>query len=81
MKQHTLGELFTQGEIDTAAELYDMYQNTGRLNGALCEQVIRSALPRINRVTGQQNDARYLGYALEHLFNEIRAIEIQEGGN
>ena len=33
------------------------------------------ALKRINKQTGQENDARFLAYMIEHVFNEVRAMK------
>jgi hypothetical protein len=33
-------------------------------------KLLEPAMPRIDRVTGQQNDVRYFAYLLEHVVNE-----------
>lgn len=62
----TLGELFTTQEIALAAELYKNLKGTGRFARECEACVVAPALPRINQVTGQENNARYWAYALEH---------------
>lgn len=66
-KEMTLGDLFTQAELDKARALYN--ENRQGLNQTLVEQVVAPAIDRINAKTGQENDARYFGYMLEHAFN------------
>lgn len=58
-------ELFTPAELNHAIKLFCTYKS-GALHQHLLREVIEPALPRINQVTGQENDARYWAYALEH---------------
>lgn len=66
-KEFQLGDLFTEAEIDRARTLY-LRCAPGTFNRIVVEEVVKAAMPRIDRVTGQENDARYMGYALENAF-------------
>ena len=68
----SLAELFTEAELQAAVELYEN-SSPGTFNKAVVEKIVEPALPRINKVTGQENDARYWGYALEHAISSSRA--------
>ena len=63
----TLGELFTDAEIERAKALY-LRCAPGTFARTAAEEVVTSAIPRINRVTGQENDAKYWAYQLEFAF-------------
>jgi hypothetical protein len=66
-----LVDVFSYSEVNLAAKIIAEH---GRAHSPerktvaekIEEQVTRPALDRINKVTGQQNNARYWAYALEH---------------
>ena len=68
----SLGELFTPAELRAATKLYCECK-PGEFNKRVVEQIVEPALPRINKVTGQENDARYWGYALEYALTQQRS--------
>lgn len=70
-KTITVGELFTATELKAATKLYGKCK-PGEFNTRVVEQIVKPALPRINKVTGQANDARYWGYALEFALMQQR---------
>ena len=70
-KSISIGQLFTASELDAAAKLYDECR-PGEFNKRVVAQIVEPALPRINEVTGQENDARYWGYALEYALSRQR---------
>ncbi|MGY3581783.1 hypothetical protein [Bradyrhizobium sp. USDA 4350] len=70
-KTVSLTDLFTAEELDAAVELYDSC-SPGTFNAAVVQKIVQPALPRINQVTGQENDAKYWGYALEHAISSYR---------
>ena len=72
MKAMTIGELFTDAEVRKAAALYKKLHGTGQFAAAVCEQVVQPNMERINKTTGQENDAMYLAYALEHVLGIAR---------
>lgn len=55
----TLSDFLSDDEIAKCAELKD--------TTAVREQIIEPNLERINKALGQENDARYLAYAVEHV--------------
>jgi len=57
---------FTKQELMTAAGICRSCAPRER-NRMLVDKVVRPAMPRINKATGQENDERHLGYLLEHL--------------
>ena len=65
MKHVRIGELFTDRELRAAAKLYAQCQ-PGEFNRRVVAEIVGPAMPRINKATGQENDARYFGYALEY---------------
>ncbi len=72
MTSYTVGELFTGLELTAARQLY-----LDSPPGSFCDNVVNvvltpNVMARINAKTGQENNARYLGYMLEHLFNQQR---------
>lgn len=58
MKQATLKDFLTDSEIRRAMEL--------KQARAICEEIIKPALARINRALGQENDPIYIAYAVEY---------------
>lgn len=70
-----LGDLFSNDELKRAGELF-----TSSPPGTFCTNVVREVitpdvLARINEKTEQQNDARYLGYALEHALTTLGRLK------
>lgn len=65
-KHYAIGELFTATEIDRTLQLYKTRESQKDFIDQVVETVVKPALPRINRLTNQENDARYLAYALEY---------------
>jgi hypothetical protein len=70
-KTIAIGELFTEAELKAATKLYGKCK-PGEFNKRVVEQIVKPALPRINKVTGQENDAQYWGYALEFALMQQR---------
>lgn len=71
MKQFSLGDIFTAEELDRARSLFEEDER-GFVARAVVE-IVRPAMPRINAATGQENDERYIGYALQHALQQFRA--------
>ena len=65
----TIGELFTEREINAAVKLYNECK-PGEFNKRVVEKIVEPAMARINKVTGQENDPRYFGYLLEFVIME-----------
>ena len=64
---HQLGDLFTQEELDRAIKLF-VECRTHEFAERCDTEVVAPVLQRINKVTGQQNDSRYLAYLLQSVF-------------
>ena len=68
---YKLGDLFTEEAIDRAYTAYVQAKSHGTPpNAALVAVIEERALEAINEKTGQQNDARYLAYLLEYVFDQ-----------
>jgi len=67
----TLADFLTEEELDRAAKLYEHREATGYAK-AVCEQIIRPNIERINKALNQENDPMYLAYAVEYVMNEAR---------
>ena len=68
---YELGELFTEEAIDRAYTAYVQAKSKGvQPNEALVAVVREHSLEEINAKTGQLNDARYLAYLLEYVFDQ-----------
>lgn len=63
MKQATLKDFLTDREIRRAMEL----QNAR----AICQEIIKPAIARINRALGQENDPMYIAYVVEYAFQTM----------
>lgn len=72
----TLDEILTPEEIDAAIRLYKATPPP-RFARACADAIIGPVLPRINKKTGQENDARYLAYCVEYVVGKI----IEEKGD
>lgn len=68
----TLTDIFTEEEIGKLEELYDSVPDH-EFSKRAADEIVTPALPRINAALGQENDARYLAYATQHVFNQVRA--------
>ena len=64
-----LRDLFTRNQIIKARKLFP---DTTKIQ----KEVVEPQLEHINRVTGQENDARYFSYALIHMLTENPKIGI-----
>lgn len=65
-------DFLTESEIRKAMTLYKS-ASPGTFARRCDEEIIKPVLPRINAKLGQENDPRYLAYAVEHVFNQSRA--------
>lgn len=84
IKNFTVGELFTDAELDAAFDtihkhflLGAVQQECGivdpgptRLTDKLVAEIIDPAMSRIEQTTGQPNDARYLAYVLQYAYSK-----------
>jgi len=65
MKTLSLGQMFTDEEIDHACRLFAEHAKGGKFASIVEEEVVKPNIERINKATGQENDTRYLAYVLE----------------
>jgi hypothetical protein len=67
-RRYTIGELFMPDEIALAMQMY-LKLPDHQFARACADQVVTPALPRIEQYTGQKNDALFLAYMIQHVFN------------
>lgn len=70
----TIGDIFTAEELQRANDIikaHDKSNGNVALIDTLENEIVVPVLPRINQSTGQDNDARYLAYMLEHIIRNI----------
>lgn len=66
-----LGDVFNDKDLTRAKSIYNharvngKHIDTGKLHDALRDEVVIPAMERINKATGQANDADYWAYVLE----------------
>src|SRR6266550_3272941 len=66
MKTLTLGNILTKSEIEQAQRfILEAQADKESASARIAAEIVEPALERINKKTGQANDARYLGYAIE----------------
>lgn len=64
-KMLPIGQILTTTEMKEALRLYKRCES--HLFADRCAaEIISPVLERINKITGQENDARYLAYAVQH---------------
>lgn len=62
-------DFLTATEIQKARKIYREAE-TGTFASRCAKEIIEPVLERINKAFGQENDARYLAYLVEHSFNQ-----------
>lgn len=75
MKTMRVSDFLTDAEIEKAVDLYQrLYRAdlTHRFAQEAAETIIAPVMDRINRTVGQENDAKYLAYALEYAIMQSR---------
>jgi hypothetical protein len=70
-KSMTLPDFLTPDQIEQAQALYKKFKNTGRFASECAKQIMEPNMKEINRKLGQENDAKYLAYACELVFNQM----------
>jgi hypothetical protein len=69
VRQVTIGDIFTDEEIERARTIRDEC-GAGEFARRFADEVVTPVLPRINAALGQENDARYLAYMVEHALGQ-----------
>ena len=62
MKKIVLQDFLTEEQIEACIQIYK--QETSTFVSDICAATIEPNMAEINRKLGQENDARYLGYAV-----------------
>ena len=65
----TLGQFLTDAEIERCWALWT-HRTDERFSVVVAREIITPNLARINAALGQENDARYLAYAIEHVLRQ-----------
>lgn len=71
MKSITLPDFLTAEQIEAAHQLFKT-ATPGTFATKCAEQIIAPNLDEINRKTGQANDPKYLAYACEFVFGQLK---------
>jgi heme oxygenase len=71
MKTFSIDQFLTRAEIDRAAALYKELAATGTFASTVDAEIITPNIERINKALGQENDPRYLAYAVEYVFIQL----------
>jgi hypothetical protein len=67
LKTARLGDFLTDGQLEKVQQLWRTYDGDKTLfHAAVVQQVIQPNLEQINAKLGQENDARYLAYAIQY---------------
>jgi hypothetical protein len=66
----TIDQFLTVEELDKAWKLYQKAA-PGTFNKIVVPAIIEPVIERINTALGQQNDPRFLGYAVEYVFSRL----------
>jgi hypothetical protein len=69
MKTATIHDFLTDAEIVEAIKLYATAES-GTYARLVDEQIITPNIERINKALGQENDPRYLAYAVEYVLSQ-----------
>ena len=67
----TIGDFLTDAEIKKVQKMYRTLPSH-EFTHAVCEQVIKPQMARINKALGQENDALYLSYAVQYVMMQAR---------
>jgi hypothetical protein len=67
MKQATLPDFLTADEIDRCVALFREHGATGAFVDAVVKEITAPNIARIDKALGQENDPRYLAYAIEYV--------------
>ncbi len=68
MPMIVVGDFLTQEQAKHACVLWARHGSGKAFIDAMVAEIIQPSLPEINRKLGQENDPRFLAYAVEHVF-------------
>ena len=69
-RQITITDFLTDTEIERARQLYRKWKDSGQFADRVAAELIQPNMKRINRQLGQENDAKYLAYAVEYVLSQ-----------
>ena len=69
MRQIRVGDVFTEAELSEAIDLVE--RNAIPIDQLMERVVTDEVMARINASTGQENDRRYMAYALENAVKTV----------
>jgi hypothetical protein len=64
--QFALGQLFSDDALNQAIRIWR--DDRDNFHNRVLKEVVEPAMANINKVTGQENDPRFIAYALEYAF-------------
>ena len=73
MRHVTIDQFLTPAEIERARQMHATLADTGLFAATVMAQIITPNIERINAALGQENDPRYLAYAVEYVLNQLKA--------
>jgi hypothetical protein len=68
MKKFSLSDILTDPEIETCLRMYR--DNRSTFHERCLNEIVRPNMERINKALGQENDARYITYAIEYVIGQ-----------
>lgn len=70
-KSYKLGELFTEKELGRALQIIQesAHPTSPFVTNRILAEVVRPAMPYINKATGMENDPKYWAYALQYVLS------------
>jgi len=81
VKTFTLPQFLTEAQINEAARLYEIHGDLDA-TAQILTRVIEPNMPAINEKLGQENDPRYLAYAVVYVLSQsAQAAQIREESN
>lgn len=71
MRTIAVGDFLTQEQAKTACRLWALHGSGKAFIDAVVGEIIEPNLAEINRKLGQENDPRFLAYAVEHVLSQV----------
>jgi hypothetical protein len=71
MRHVSITQFLTLAEIEQAAALYKAHARTGKFAATVDAEIITPNIERINKALGQENNPRYLAYAVEFVLSQL----------
>ncbi len=68
MKSASLPDFLTAAQIKQASQIW--LNDHSHFHDRVLAEIVTPAMPEINRKLGQENDAGFIAYAIEYIFNQ-----------